>query len=523
LQLEFEGINRNSPLEDNISFARISNGTDALTHVNDDHDKLVWFLFVATNVLLLAYLVNHAYHMHINQFFDWLPESVVFVVLGLSLGGILHRMVGSHRNDMFVFLKVTLLNFFLLPPIIFESGWSINRRDFFSQIEHILLFAVAGTVISTVITLWAAQWVLADILSLSLPFNLVFTFAALISAVDPVATLACYSSLHVERLLNIFVFGESVINDAVAIALFKAGNDALASGEELSVLYMCKKILTKLFGSIIVGVVAAVCLNIVMQGSRINSSPSLAAATMKLMPFIVYSLAEALHLSGIIAALFCGMYMGRFHGMGDEALALTGKMLKHDSMRADMVVFVFIGMSTIVLYESDSTGKGITLGLCICLICLFARACAVFPVGALVNLIKRIRGEEATSMLGIKHLFMMWHGGLRGGIAMALVLEIKHNNSSDLVVLQEATFVVIVVLLIVFGGSTKYFLTILGIKMGEENVDNNQFVRKTSLRFVVAAGATEMARSSLRFPGRTPQTLQEGEEYAGQEAAAEQS
>merc|ERR1719162_2041486 len=62
-------------------------------------------------------------------------------------------------------------------------------------------------------------------------FRTAFAYASLISATDPVATMATYSSKHVDPLLNILVFGDSTFNDAVAIVLFKVLNSNAIMGE----------------------------------------------------------------------------------------------------------------------------------------------------------------------------------------------------------------------------------------------------------------------------------------------------
>jgi hypothetical protein len=119
-------------------------------------------------------------------------------------------------------INSSVLNLLLLPVIIYESGWSLRRQDFASQIVYILIFAIAGTVISVLVVGFLIHitnhW--HGISSL----RVAFAYASLISAVDPVATLATYASLQVEPLLNTMVFGESVVNDAVAIVLFQVLN-----------------------------------------------------------------------------------------------------------------------------------------------------------------------------------------------------------------------------------------------------------------------------------------------------------
>ena len=113
----------------------------------------------------------------------------------------------------------TMFFLVLLPPIIFESGYNLHKGNFFTNIGSILLFAIVGTAISALIVGGGIYVLgLADVVY-RLNFVESFAFGSLISAVDPVATLAIFQALDVEPVLNMLVFGESILNDAVAIVL----------------------------------------------------------------------------------------------------------------------------------------------------------------------------------------------------------------------------------------------------------------------------------------------------------------
>lgn len=116
--------------------------------------------------------------------------------------------------------------FVLLPPIIFEAGYSLEKKQFFENIGAICLFAFGGTIISAfvvgMLTFWSAQLGIIHHVDKNNPMEALL-FGSLISAVDPVATLSIMGSpeLQCDNLLYSLVFGESVLNDAVAIVLFK--------------------------------------------------------------------------------------------------------------------------------------------------------------------------------------------------------------------------------------------------------------------------------------------------------------
>jgi sodium/hydrogen exchanger 8 len=109
-----------------------------------------------------------------------------------------------------------------LPAIIFDAGYSLHKAKFFSLIGSILAFAVLGTIVSSLtvgVIIYHAG--LAGF-SAPLPPSHALAFGSLISSVDPVATLAIFSSVNLSSTLYMIVFGESVLNDAVAVVLFKS-------------------------------------------------------------------------------------------------------------------------------------------------------------------------------------------------------------------------------------------------------------------------------------------------------------
>ncbi|KAF7474874.1 hypothetical protein GHT09_014342 [Marmota monax] len=113
----------------------------------------------------------------------------------------------------------------LLPPIIFHAGYSLKKRHFFQNLGSILTYAFLGTAISCiVIGLIVYGFVKAMIYAGQLKngdfhFTDCLFFGSMLSATDPVTVLAIFHELHVDPDLYTLLFGESVLNDAVAIVL----------------------------------------------------------------------------------------------------------------------------------------------------------------------------------------------------------------------------------------------------------------------------------------------------------------
>lgn len=160
-------------------------------------------------------------HLMLQTGFQYLPESIVVVFLGALIGLLINLLSDQNianwkREEVF---SPTAFFLVLLPPIIFESGYNLHKGNFFQNIGSILVFAIIGTTISALV-IGSGIYILglADV-AYKLNFVESFAFGSLISAVDPVATVAIFHALDVDPILNMLVFGESILNDAVSIVL----------------------------------------------------------------------------------------------------------------------------------------------------------------------------------------------------------------------------------------------------------------------------------------------------------------
>jgi sodium/hydrogen exchanger 8 len=169
----------------------------------------VFTMFLALLVCLFCAVLLHKYHVHA------VPESAVFILVGVIVGGINRAItpVPIAAFDASFFLTV------LLPIIIFEAGFSVDKRSFFRNFGTINSLAVVGTLISTFVVGYGLYlFSLTGVIYTGKTALDPLLFGSILSAIDPVATLALFSSLQVDRTLYALVFGESVMNDAVAVA-----------------------------------------------------------------------------------------------------------------------------------------------------------------------------------------------------------------------------------------------------------------------------------------------------------------
>mmetsp|Transcript_14888 Transcript_14888/g.32155 ORF Transcript_14888/g.32155 Transcript_14888/m.32155 type:complete len:648 (-) Transcript_14888:42-1985(-) len=453
---------------------------EMLEHLANDAGKVVFVISFAT---LLSFLVGNLLHRYHISF---VPESLVVVAVGACIGMILPTGSSSRFESWWTLTRVSInqeglvnkliLDVVLLPIIIFEAGWSLRHRDFMSQLTYTLIFAIFGTLISMGIV-GGLIMSTSDYHGVSNP-QVAFAFAALISAVDPVATLATYSSLNVDPLLNTFVFGESVLNDAVAIVLFHTLNytppadfEHMSGGSVAGTLSV--GVLQLLGLAALLGVALGGLFCIVLRISKIGLSTSMSALFILTSAFFAYNLSESIcNKSGIITNLFMAIVMGGYAPahLTAEGTMMTSFLLKQMASLADMFVFLFVGIAVVYVQVN-----GLTFGLWVLLFCMVGRLIGTVPLGILTNFLKnwalRKRPAEKRHLLSWRHIFMMWHAGLRGGIALMLTLELGDwvddvNGIGTKEKLRNATLVSICGFLLFSGGTTKLCLTLLDIPMG---------------------------------------------------------
>lgn len=277
----------------------------------EEHNSSMSIFFVLC-VLALGILLIH---LMLQTNFQYLPESVVIVFLGAAIGMIINLM--SHQNianwrkeEAF---SPTAFFLVLLPPIIFESGYNLHKGNFFQNIGSIMVFAIFGTAISAFV-IGAGIYLLGLAqVAYKLSFVESFAFGSLISAVDPVATVAIFHALDVDPVLNMLVFGESILNDAISIVLTTSvleSNNATTTSE--AIILGLNRFCLMFFASAGIGVVFALISALLLKHVDLRKNPSLEFGIMLVFTYAPYVLAEGIQLSGMSNPIIIIVYLYLF-------------------------------------------------------------------------------------------------------------------------------------------------------------------------------------------------------------------
>ncbi|KAJ4976705.1 hypothetical protein NE237_001811 [Protea cynaroides] len=168
-------------------------------------------------MLVLSFVLGHVLRRHK---FYYLPEASASLLIGLIVGGLANISNTETNIRAWFNFHEEFFFLFLLPPIILYPIF-LSPKPFFSNFGAIVTFAILGTFIASMVTGILVYLGGVMFLMYRLPFVECLMFGALISATDPVTVLSIFQELGTDMNLYALVFGESVLNDAMAISLYR--------------------------------------------------------------------------------------------------------------------------------------------------------------------------------------------------------------------------------------------------------------------------------------------------------------
>ncbi|MEE8320478.1 MAG: cation:proton antiporter [Gammaproteobacteria bacterium] len=363
-----------------------------------------------------------------------IPYTVFLVILGLILGWF--ARVNPHFELLLEFqLTPELVLFLFLPALIFESAFNLEARQLIKDLAPVMVLAIPALLISTAfigIGLW---------LILGIDLMLCLLFGALISATDPVAVIALFKELGAPQRLTILVEGESLLNDATAIVLFNIilGLAVAGTMHISDAGFAVGEFFRVFLGGVLVGSLIGLILSEFLYRMRASLSTYLVMSIV--LAYASFALAEHfLHVSGVMAVVSAAITLGIFgvSRMSQAATHLVKETWDVIALVCNSLLFLLVGLSVDISRLVSRTD----VILVAIIIMLLARASTVYTmVPATIKLFKLPHVS-----LGERHI--MWWGGLKGGLAIAIVLSIPLDMAGRSLLLDMTLGVVMFSLLI---------------------------------------------------------------------------
>ncbi|KAI5398467.1 hypothetical protein KIW84_064019 [Lathyrus oleraceus] len=331
---------------------------------------------------------------HLLEENQWANESITALLLGLCSGVVVLLVTKFHSTKILIFNE-DLFFLYLLPPIIFNAGFQVKKKQFFKNFTSILLFGVLGTVISFCLISLGAFLLFNGIGITNLGIKDHLAIGAILSATDSVCTLQVLSQDETPFLYSI-VFGEGVVNDATSIVLFNSVQTLnFSSINAITALKLLGTFLylfcTSTALGVIIGLLSAYIIKTLYFGRH---STDREVALMMLMAYLSYMIAELMNLSGILTIFFCGVVMSHYtwHNVTGNSRTTTKHSFATLSFIAETFIFLYVGMDALDIDKwkrsKASIGTSVAVSSTLISLVLIGRAAFVFPIANIANCIK---------------------------------------------------------------------------------------------------------------------------------------
>ncbi len=357
--------------------------------------------FITTELIVAALLL-------IAALVAWLTKLVRFpYTVGLVIVGVMITVLLPDKPQLAPELARELILLILLPPLVFEAALHIEFSEFRENLIAVLVFAIPGVLLTTVMV----GWMMATVTGL--PLTTMLVFGALISATDPVAVTAIFRDLGLPKRLGLLTECESLLNDATAIVVFTVLMEFALHPVDFNATQGAVEFLRVSGVGLLVGFgLGYVAYRLIRQIDDYLVETVLSAV----LAYGAYLLAEQVHASGVLAVVAAGLMIGnsgRRYGMSHTTRVVLIHIWEFLAFLANSFVFLLIGLQV----DLEKLADGVWLLVAAIVVTLLARMVTVFGLSPLLNLFSSNRTPPAWQAV------MVW-GGLRGGIALALALTL---------------------------------------------------------------------------------------------------
>jgi CPA1 family monovalent cation:H+ antiporter len=330
-----------------------------------------------------------------------LPYSVGLVAAGV---GIALLPFAPH-----VSLTKELIFDGLLPPLIFEAAFYLPWTELRKQLKLILLLATVGVLIAAAITTTGmhvlAHW----------QWTSALLFGVLIAATDPVSVIAIFREANAQGRLRLLIESESLFNDGTAAVAFGIAA-SIAAGQAVSPAGIIGSAIATTGGGVLCGALVGrgVLYLIVRTQDRVVET-----ACTVLAAYGSFLLAESLHASGVFATLTAGLIVGNIGTRGpisEHGLDALHSFWEFAAFAANSVIFLLVGMEE----GGHQIGSAWLPALIAIVVVTLGRAATIYPICRLFS--------RSSLWVPIKQQHVLVWGGLRGALALGLVLGLPHDT-----------------------------------------------------------------------------------------------
>jgi sodium/hydrogen exchanger 8 len=391
--------------------------------LEQEEEDITWVFFILILVMFWSLLMLYAYNQ--LPILEKFPEWIAAVILGVIIG-VLFRLYHSEYGlgDILKFEPHTYF-LLLLPPIMFQAGFSMNASTFFRNLVPINAFSVLGTLIAsglfTALIFYAAKYT-----TLSLNFLDSLQLGWIMSAIDPVATISIFKSLSINDRIYLIIFGESTLNNAVAIALvhsIEGIKQMVREGYEPEIadiaVFSIEKFCVYFCASFIIGAVWAMFISLLFAYLHFDEYPWIEIAFFTLSSYFPYLFCESIGCSGILSIFTWGIILRNyaFYSLSPYGKITIEYWVDTLGFTTENFVFAYLGISIALWFKSVNINH-VLIGIVVLLV---TRTISVFLVSWLLNKCRKRK-------IPFSHQLIFSYAALRGAVSFYLALNITSEH-----------------------------------------------------------------------------------------------
>lgn len=383
-----------------------------------------------------------------NARFLRLPQTIGLTIMGALLSmaviAVSRLLPGLHIHDWaktFVDgldFKTTLLDG-MLSFLLFAGAFQIDLADMRGGRLAILALATFGTLLSTALVGFGLKAILIVLGGPAVPLAWCLVFGALISPTDPVAVIAILKHACLPKTIQATVAAESLFNDGIGVVVFTILLAAAKGQSDLGLGEAARLFVQEAGGGVLFGGLAGGIAFLAMRGIADDIAEVLITLAVVMGG---YAGAQAIHVSGPVAMAVAGLIMGNQgvrYALSEAARDHVVKFWEVIDEILNAILFLLIGLEAVAVWHESRT---MLFALAAIPLVLLAR---LISVGAPLLVLHRIQD------LGPAALPVLWWGGLRGGISIALALAIPEGPNQELIL--AATYAVVFFSVLVQGAT----------------------------------------------------------------------
>jgi monovalent cation/hydrogen antiporter len=401
-------------------------------------------------------------------------------------------------------LNPDVILFAVLPPLVYTTALESSYLNLRDNVRTLALLSVGLVLFTAVVVGGAAR---LDVPGL--PVAAAITLGAILAPTDAVTTASIGRQLHLPRRLLTVITGESMLNDGTALTVYavavSAASTTVATPSPLSAV---GSLITISIGGIVVGLVLGVLMHRLRMRLR---DPLVESALSLLTPFAAYLAADSLHVSGVLAVVVTGLYLGHHGGQAHFATRLQDMAVwRVATFVLESVAFALIGLQLRPVLQDVGTQNPARLAAEAAVVLgavIVARIVWVFPSIYLPRwLVPRIRVQDPAP--GWQATFVLSWAGLRGVISLAaaaaLSTDVPQRN-----LLVFLTFTTVLGTLLVQGLTLPVLIRWFGVQAGPEEHRADVVAQATAQEAASEAGLRRLDELAAEDPaGAPPQVVQ---------------